>query len=165
MIIIHQVTNFSKNNYQFIITNNTVLNGIINEEFYVDLNINNPGTFAKCSIPSVEKDENFNITCTIDSFQVNDVIEIMEEPFYAKYYFIGYKNKKALTLNAGNIDKIYEFENEFYIRNNNFNGDISKFSYGEINFILDVKIKDNINKKTTCDFNMNDIKDNHIDII
>lgn len=159
------ITNFSENNCQFIITNNTVLNGIINEELSVDLNINNPGTFAKCSIPSVEKDENFNITCTIDSFQVNDVIEIMEEPFYAKYYFIGYKNKKALTLNAGNIDKIYEFENEFYIRNNNFNGDISKFNYGEINFILDVKIKDNINKKTTCDFNMNDIKDNHIDIL
>ena len=158
------ITNLSENNTEFIITNNIVLNGKTNKEFYFNLNINNANTLANCILPKINKNESFNISCSIKSFLGSNEIEIMDDPDDDRFNFKGFKNKKTWILNAGNIIKNFEYDNGFYIINNSFNGDISKFTYGEINFILDIKTSDNSIDKTNCTFNVNDIKDNYINI-
>ena len=158
--------NFSENNYNFIITNNSVEGGSkISEDFYFDLNITNGYTLANCLLPK-DAELEFNISCTIknndSSFDVNDEIEILEEPFSELYYFIGYKNKKTLTLNAGNLIKNNEDYRKFYIIDNHFLGNTTEeFGENEFNINLDIKYSENIINKTICSFNMKNLNHNN----
>ena len=151
--------NFSENNYNFIITNNSVLGSSeISEDVYFDLKITNENTLANCLLPKGANSE-FNISCAINnddsSFDINDEIEILEDPLSESYNFIGYKNKKTLTLNAGSLIKNNEDVRKFYIINNNFIYNTEEFIEDEINIILDIKYSDNIINKTKCSFNTN----------
>ena len=158
-------TDFSEDNYNFIISNNSILGNLaINEKYYFKININNNKTFANCSLPKIKAKETFDISCTIIndgfSFSINDEIEILEEPEDLLYYFTGYKNKKTLTLEAGNIVKDIYNKRKFKIINNLFMSDITLFTEDDIEIILDVKYSEDIIEKTRCSFNMKDVVDN-----
>ena len=162
-------TDFTEDNYNFIISNNSILGNLaINEKYYFKININNNKTFANCSLPKIKAKEIFDISCSVIndgfSFSINDEIEILEEPEDLLYYFTGYKNKKTLTLEAGNIVKNIYDNRKFKIINNQFLSDISTLIEDDIEINLDVKYSEDIIKKTRCSFNMKDIENKYVNI-
>ena len=119
------IKNFSENNFNFIITNNSVIgDSNIEEEFYFDLNVSDPNHLANCTVPKgVNSKSLFNISCEIpkDIFYagINDEFEILEEPFDGFHYFTGFKGKKTLTLYSGHIIKNKDDDRKFYITRTN----------------------------------------------
>ena len=161
-------TDFDEDNYNFIISNNSILGNLpIDEEYYFKININNNKTFANCSLPK-NKANFFDISCSIInsgfSFSINDEIEILEEPEDLRYYFTGYKNKTTLTLEAGNIIKNTIDNRKFSIINNHFMSNKALSIEDDIEIILDIKYSENIRNKTKCIFNKKDIDNNYVNI-
>ena len=71
-------TDFSEDNYNFIISNNSILGNLaINEKYYFKININNNKTFANCSLPKIKAKETFDISCTI----INDGFSFLSGTF------------------------------------------------------------------------------------
>ena len=162
-------TDFAEDNYNFIISNNSMLGNLANKEkYYFKININNNKTFANCFLPKIKAREFFNISCSIInddfSFSINDEIEILEEPEDLLYYFTGYKNKRTLTLETGNIVKNIYDDRKFKIINNKFMSDIIELTEDDIEIYLDVKYSDDIINKTRCYFNMIDVDNNYVNI-
>ena len=113
----------------FYITNNK-LNSLITikneKEFKIYINISNEEKTdieAKCYLPKIDSlNEYFKIKCYFpDETSIEDEIEISEEPQDDEYNFIGFKNKRTLTLESGSIEK--KDKNNFKIINNKFIGD------------------------------------------
>ena len=162
-------TDFTEDNYNFIISNNSFLSNLASDqEFYIIFNINDDNTFANCSIPKIKANEFFNISCYIIkdsfSFSFNDEIEIMEDPKDSNYFFTGYKNKKTLTLESGNIIKNIYDNRKFKLINNHFMSDTSIFPGEDVEIIFDIQYSENVINKTKCTFNMNDIINNYVNI-
>ena len=155
-------TEFSENNYNFIITNNTIEgNSGTYEKYYFELNINNQDIFANCSIPG-NVGEEFNISCRIkddSNFSVKDEIEILKEPIDLTNDFIGYQSQKTLTLVAGNIIKNNLESTKFDIINNSFLSIIDDFVGQKFNFILDIQFSEDSIDKANCSLNIIDIND------
>ena len=104
----------------------------------IKLKISEEEKDANCLIPQVQKDEKFNITCTIINFAKENEIEIMEEPISDNYYFVGYKNKRTMTLKAGSLYKDEE-HGKFYIKNSSFSKEYTIMDKDKKEFDLNYK--------------------------
>ena len=135
----------------FILTDN-YLNDKIYSSFSVTIKVNISGEEkdADCLIPEVEKNEIFEITCTVDYYPEENEIEIIEEPINDNYNFSGYKNKRTLTLTGGSLYKNND-NNIFYIYNNTFNGEYPLID--KLGFNLSCRYNDDLERNASCSFN------------
>lgn len=153
-----------ENEFTFFITNN-----ILKEEKAVELKINvklsNVQTKAICKGSKPENENNFDFICSSSELSAKKEIEIIEEPNHSNYYFFGYKNKKTLTIEAGQISLDLNSNNnkEFKIINNKFIGDSSKLSF-EKDIELIINYIDNNKGMASCNLNSKDIINNNINI-
>ena len=153
-----------KGNDNFIITDNVVnTNFPLDEssEISIDIKVSNVEKKVKCNMPEIENNQPFNITCDISNeyYNLEDEIEIIADPEFSdnKYYFYGYKNKRTLSLNAGNLIR-ENINNNFKIKDNIFNDEI-EYEGDKKLFSFIVKIDDS--KNSNCSFNISEIESNN----
>jgi hypothetical protein len=158
-----------QNQLEFIITNN-IVNGNKTIETPIEFNLKlyNDKT-AICTIGSLSEIilelEPFNITCKANNMNMEDEIEIYEDPHdeNIEYYFSGYKDKKTLTLKNGSLIKDINDNNKFIIQNCEFIGDNTNINIKR-SINIDVKY-DEIVYNTSCDIDSSTIVDKNIDIV
>ena len=135
---------------KFLLTDN-----IINEnkqiELEISLTIKNTEEKALCKGSKPENQNNFNLSCFLNSSNIEDDIEIINEPKDDNYYFFGYKNKKTLTVESGQISIYLNANKKFEINNNKFIGDASKIN-NETEIKLNIKYSKNKEGVALCKF-------------
>ena len=134
------------------------------ESFELEINILNkvPSIKANCYF---EVSSEFNITCTPNiintEITIEDEIIIPNNPEETdSYTFLGFENKRTLTLKAGFITiKALNNKEQFYIINNKFISELDiELTNERINTII------NNDKKCSCSFVTNELIDNQINM-
>ena len=156
-----------ENGFYFIITDNVVkdikdLDGLKDFEIKISNLNNNP----ICNIVQTEDLSNtFNIKCLSNILTINDEILIIENPIVENddYYFAGYKDKRAITLECGSIEKDKNSENKFNIVKNKFIGNITDLKFDKP-ILIDIRFSEETFNSYKCNFNSQTIVDNYIDI-
>ena len=141
---------FKDNKISFHITDN-ILEEVNEDKLEMTLKLLNNKT-ANCIRISSENLNNFTFSCVAENMEENDEIEIIEEPEYnGVYYFAGYKNKKTLTVKAGQISLKQSY---LKIINNRYSEEISEIK-NEIT--THIKYYNNIIEEIKCRFKNKDI--------
>ena len=150
------------NKLSFIITHNTIndknnLDNLTNLEIEV-LKEKDVKEKAICNIDQLKDIDDFNISCSISGMGINEEIIIADNPTYQDYYFIGYKGKKTLTIEAGSIEK--KELNSFYIVKNKYLVDIEEIL---LNITMNINYNNNINSTASCQLESISDNDNYKD--